>query len=201
MTDCTITKQFGSKPQRKTPMTCWQQASAEEAQKTRLQTGYPIICSYTADWVPAWKWEMFNSLDCFILLQVLLFSFCVFSTVSKLLCITIKWCIHQTLQCNKPFAMHMKFNSIWMKTKTAPFPASCTRLFLPFFFFNSHHQLLTPTSYPFSLSETFRFSFNRKTRVLDKNHEVPKWFDYRSRRICKMATKNHKEGESRKKKL
>lgn len=67
MTDCTITKQFGSKPQREMPMACWQQASAEEAQKMQLQTGHPIICSYAADWVPAWKWEMFNSLDCFVL--------------------------------------------------------------------------------------------------------------------------------------
>lgn len=67
MTDCTITKQFGSKPQREMPRACWQQASAEEAQKMQLQTGHPIICSYAADWVPAWKWEMFNSLDCFVL--------------------------------------------------------------------------------------------------------------------------------------
>lgn len=167
---------FGSKPQRKKPDRLTTAGDRHRRHKDVTQTGHPIICSYTINWVPALKCEMFNSFHCFVLLQVLLSS-CFFFFVSSV----------QNLQCN--FSLHMKFNSIYMKTrKMAPFLTDvwCTRPFPPpdtnifpflFFLFLNPHNHLRHT--PPSLCSLFPFSFinpltiihrlDRKIRVLDKN--------------------------------
>lgn len=87
------------------------------------QTGHPIICSHTIDWVPAFQCEMFNRFCCFVFfffMQVLFFSF-----VSKVLehynrnlnAAFIKYI--KICNVTKPFSLHMKFNTAftWKKKR------------------------------------------------------------------------------------